>query len=208
MFILIYLICLILAFVFYFSKANLVKYKRIVTNIHLISLAFCLIALALNLLTDYYFYFNWIVPFFTVGFITSGLFLFVLHARSSNLGLKIYGGLFFSYPLIVLVVAFLDRLAMAIVISVPLFLLSVNSTLYVGEGMMIRERFSGVLAASPSIELYETHFPLIKKMGVTNVNHDIFRELEIDSIKVSRGGGDTIIIQSEPDHRQFKFSKK
>ncbi|TCC99674.1 hypothetical protein [Pedobacter hiemivivus] len=186
----------------------MIKYKRILTNIHLISLAFCLIALGLNILTDYYFYFNWIVPFFTLGLITSGLFLFVLYARSSNLWLKIYGGLFFTYPLIILAGALFSRMMLLFGVGLPLFLLSIESNLYIGEGMMIREGFSGVLAASPKIQLYETHFPLIKKLGVAYINHDIFQELKIDSIKVSKVTGDTIILQSEPDHRQLEFRKE
>lgn len=207
MFILIYLICLISAYLLYFSKYDLLKYRRIVINSHLISLTICLIALAMNLTSHYSFYGGWITPFFATGMISSGLFLFVLYARSSQIWLKLYGGLFFSYPLIILIAAIFSRMFLVFGIGLTLFILNIPENLYSGKGMVIREGFSGMLAASQKIELYESHFPVIEKLGETNLGSETLVQIKIDSIKVCKGAADTIIIQSEPDHRTFKFSK-
>ena len=207
MFIFIYLLCLILAYVCFFSKYNFTKYKRTVIKVHLISLAFCLIAAAMNLMSDYSFYSGWITPLFATSMISSGLLLFVLYARSSKIWLKLYGGLFFSYPLIILIAALFSRMFLVFGIGLTLFILNIPENLYSGKDMMIREAFSGMLAASQKIELYESHFPLIKKLGETNLGSETLIQIKIDSIKVCKGAADTTIIQSEPDHGTFKFSK-
>ncbi len=207
MFILFYLICLISGYIFYFFKYNFIRYKRVVINSHFISLAFCLIALGLSLISDYSFYGGWIAPFFTTVMISTGLFLFVLYARSSSIWLKLYGGLFFTYPLIILIAALFSRVFLVFGAGLILFVLYKPDNLYSGKGMMIREGFSGMLAASQKIELYEIHFPLVKKIGESNLGSEILSQVKIDSIKVVTVAADTLIIQTEPDHRTFKFSK-
>lgn len=91
-------------------------------------------------------------------------------------------------------------------LGLTLFILNIPENLYSGKGMVISEGFSGMLAASQKIELYESHFPLVRKLSEANLGSETLGQVKIDNIKVLKGAADTIIIQSEPDHRTFKFS--
>lgn len=207
MFITLYIICLIVAYLVFFSKHDCTKYKKTIIRIHLASLAIWLIQLLLNFSSDYALYGAWTLPFVLTCYFVSGLFLFVYYGRSSNILMKIYGGVFFFYPILIIVGAIFSRFIMVIGIAITVFALDVPANIYSGKGVIIREGFTGVMAASQRIELYKSCFPLVKKLGETSLGSETLGALKIDSIVVTPGKADTIIIKSNPDNRTFKFHK-
>lgn len=207
MFIILYLCSLIVSYIAFFAKSDLSRYKKILIRIHLVSLFFCSIALVLNISSDYSFYGAWTLPFLSACLIISGLFLFVLYARSANLLMKIYGGVYFSYPLLIILITMLSRMMLGFGVGLTFMVLNVPDNFYKGKGLVIREGFSGVLAASQKIILYESCFPLLKKIGTASLGSENFSQFSIDSIQVQTKVADSIVIKTAPDDRIFTFYK-
>lgn len=207
MFIILYVCSLIVAYIAFFAKSDLSRYKKILIRIHLVSLFFCSIALLLNISSDYSFYGAWTLPFLSVCLIISGLFLFVLYARSANLLMKIYGGIYFSYPLLIILATMLSRMMLGFGLGLTFLVLNVPDNFYKGKGLVIREGFSGVLAASQKIVLYKSCFPLLKEIGTASLRSENMSQLNIDSIQVQTMTADRIVIKTEPEHRKFTFYK-
>lgn len=207
MFIIIYCICLIIAYILFFLKRDLTKYKKTLIRIHLACLVVSLIQLILKISSDYALYGTWTLPMVLTGYFASALFLFVHYCRSSNILMKIYGGLFFFYPIFFIVAALFARIVLILGISITFFALNIPDNLYSGKGLIIREGFSGVMAASQKIELYKSCFPLVKKLGETDLGSASVNEIKIDSILLIQGEANTITIKSNPENRIFRFYK-
>ena len=207
MFIIVYSIFLIAAYILFFLKRDLTKYKKTLITIHLTGLAVWLVQLFLNISSDYALYGTWTLPLVLTSYFVSGLLLFVHYGRSSNILMKIYGGLFFFYPIFFIAGALFTRIVLIFGISITSFVLSIPDNLYSGKGLIIRKGFSGVMAASQKIELYKSCFPLVKKLGEASLGPESVKEIEIDNILVIQEKADTIIIRSNPENRVFRFYK-
>lgn len=198
-----YILALICSYVLFFRKGDHTQLKKRVVQLHLASVAIMLIEYLLWTFTAYRLYGAWTFPVAAVLFLITGTLLMVVYWKTTNLFLKIYGGIFFFYPLLIVLAAFTERLFMAILISIPLAMLFTPETVGYGNSMSIKKEFSGVLGYGTRVLLYKSYFPLEKKIGETYVSPAELKEM--GNLEEAVVKGDSVVVFYNHHRDKLKF---
>jgi hypothetical protein len=142
--------------------------KKFLTVLHVISLILLSVDCCLCFFWETTFKTAWFDKIHAIAFFSSGTANFALLQSSRlNIFFKIYYGLFFFYPVFVLISIFIDKIFFALMLAPFALTLLLPDTYYADNQLEVREKIGGLLG-TPRIALIEKYIFTEREIGIAD----------------------------------------